>query len=87
MAKKAPREGVLVPGHTVGKAGTKSVGSPAVVQALTIAQEQMGPVRAPKALAENQVRAFDWPGCVFPEPEKRSPEVFCESGATARISC
>lgn len=52
MAKKAPREGVLEAELTVGGPDPRSVGLPAVVQTLKIAQEQTGPVRAPKAAAK-----------------------------------
>jgi len=52
MAKKAPREGVLKAELTVGGPDTRSVGLPAVVQTLKIAQEQTGPVRAPKAASK-----------------------------------
>ena len=84
MAKSAPREGINEAELTVGKPGTKSVGLPAVLQALKIAHEQMGPARAAKALlAVNQVKGFDCPGCAFPEPDRRSPAEFCENGAKA----
>ncbi|MET4097045.1 FdhF/YdeP family oxidoreductase [Arthrobacter sp. UYCu712] len=84
MASKAPREGINEAGLKVGKPKTSSVGVPAVVHALKIAQEQMGPVRAAKALlAVNQVDGFDCPGCAFPEPGKRSHAEFCENGAKA----
>jgi molybdopterin-dependent oxidoreductase alpha subunit len=84
MASKAPREGINEAGLKVGRPKTSSVGVPAVVHALKIAQEQMGPVRAAKALlAVNQVKGFDCPGCAFPESEKRSHAEFCENGAKA----
>ncbi len=84
MAKSAPREGIDEAKLRVGRPGTKSVGMPAVFQALKIAREQMGPVRAARALlAVNQVGGFDCPGCAFPEPGKRSPAEFCENGAKA----
>jgi anaerobic selenocysteine-containing dehydrogenase len=84
MASKAPREGINEAELKIGKPKTSSVGLPAVVHALKIAQEQMGPVRAAKALlAVNQVKGFDCPGCAFPEPEKRSHAEFCENGAKA----
>ncbi len=73
MAGKAPREGINEAGLKVAKPKTSSAGVPAVVHALTIAREQMGPVRAARALlAVNQVGGFDCPGCAFPEPGKRS---------------
>lgn len=49
MANVAPRDGGLEAELTAGGPGTRSVVLPAVVQALKIAQEQKGPVRAPKA--------------------------------------
>ena len=52
MAKKAPREDVLKAELTVGGPDTRAVGLPALVQTLKIAQEQTGPVRAPKAAAK-----------------------------------
>jgi molybdopterin-dependent oxidoreductase alpha subunit len=62
-----------------------AAGIPAVRVSMQRAIEQMGPVRAARALSRvNHRNGFDCPGCAWPEPPgRRKPAEFCENGAKA----
>ncbi|OJX62883.1 MAG: hypothetical protein BGO95_02040 [Micrococcales bacterium 73-13] len=84
MARKAPARGIDESKLRVGHPKTHAVGIPAVVNALLIADEQMGVVRSARTLlAVNQKDGFDCPGCAWPEDDKRKHLEFCENGAKA----
>lgn len=84
MARRAPREGIDESKLRVGKPKTHAVGIPAVVNALLIAEQQMGVVRSARTLLTvNQKDGFDCPGCAWPEEDKRKHLEFCENGAKA----
>ena len=73
-------------GLRVTKPRTHATGWPAIGHSLQMGEEQMGPVRTARTLmAINQVKGFDCPSCAWPDPEpgRRSPAEFCESGAKA----
>ena len=84
MARKAPARGIDESKLRVGHPKTHAVGIPAVVNALLIAQEQMGVARSARTLLTvNQKDGFDCPGCAWPEEDKRKHLEFCENGAKA----
>jgi molybdopterin-dependent oxidoreductase alpha subunit len=73
-------------GLRVTKPRTHATGLPAIGHSLQVGQEQMGAVRTAKTLLGiNQVKGFDCMSCAWPDPEpgRRSPAEFCESGAKA----
>lgn len=71
----------------VTKPKTHATGWPAIAHSLQqMGEERIGPVRTAKSLlAINQVKGFDCMSCAWPDPEpgRRSPAEFCESGAKA----
>jgi molybdopterin-dependent oxidoreductase alpha subunit len=71
----------------VTKPKTHATGWPAIGHSLQqMGEERIGPVRTAKSLlAINQVKGFDCMSCAWPDPEpgRRSPAEFCESGAKA----
>jgi molybdopterin-dependent oxidoreductase alpha subunit len=73
-------------GLRVTKPRTHATGWPAIGHSLQIGEEQMGAFRTGKTLlAINQVHGYDCMSCAWPDPEpsRRSPAEFCESGAKA----
>ena len=73
-------------GLRVTKPRTHATGWPAIGHSLQIGEEQMGAVRTGRTLLEiNQVHGYDCMSCAWPDPEpsRRSPAEFCESGAKA----
>jgi molybdopterin-dependent oxidoreductase alpha subunit len=73
-------------GLRVTKPRTHATGWPAIGHSLQMGDEQMGAYRTAKTLLEiNQVKGFDCMSCAWPDPEpdRRSPAEFCESGAKA----
>jgi molybdopterin-dependent oxidoreductase alpha subunit len=73
-------------GLRVTKPRTHATGWPAIGHSLQIGEEQMGAFRTGKTLlAINQVQGYDCMSCAWPDPEpsRRSPAEFCESGAKA----
>ncbi|HWL02551.1 MAG TPA: molybdopterin-dependent oxidoreductase, partial [Microbacteriaceae bacterium] len=84
MARKAPARGIDESKLRIGHPKTHAVGIPAVVNALLIAEEQMGVARSARTLLTvNQKDGFDCPGCAWPEEDKRKHLEFCENGAKA----
>ena len=84
MARKAPARGIDESRLRVTEPKTHAVGIPAVVNALLIAEEQMGVARSAQTLLTvNQKDGFDCPGCAWPEEDKRKHLEFCENGAKA----
>lgn len=84
MARKAPGRGIDESKLRVSPPKTHAVGIPAVVNALLMAEEQMGIVRSARTLLTvNQKDGFDCPGCAWPEEDKRKHFEFCENGAKA----
>ncbi|MGN6445603.1 FdhF/YdeP family oxidoreductase [Amnibacterium sp.] len=70
----------------VTKPRTHATGWPAIGHSLQTGEEQMGAVRTTRTLLDiNQVRGYDCMSCAWPDPEpsRRSPAEFCESGAKA----
>src|SRR5579875_647624 len=74
-------------GLRVTKPRTHATGWPAIGKSLQqMGEERIGPLRTAKTLlAINQVKGFDCMSCAWPDPEpgRRSPAEFCESGAKA----
>jgi len=73
-------------GLRVTKPRTHATGWPAIGHSLQMGEEQMGAFRTGKTLLEiNQTHGFDCMSCAWPDPEpsRRSPAEFCESGAKA----
>lgn len=70
---------------TVNEPRTKAAGLEAVRISIGRAAEQMGPVRASRALSRvNHRHGFDCPGCAWPEETgRRRPAEFCENGTKA----
>ncbi|MBA2663399.1 MAG: FdhF/YdeP family oxidoreductase [Bradymonadaceae bacterium] len=59
-------------------------GIDAVLSSTRHALEQMGPIRAARALYRvNQPGGFDCPGCAWPDPQHPTIGEFCENGAKA----
>ncbi len=59
-------------------------GMDAVFSSMRHALDQMGPVRATRALWRvNQQNGFDCPGCAWPDPKNPGMGEFCENGAKA----
>jgi len=84
MARKAPSQGIDESKLRVSPPKTHAVGIPAVVNALLIAEQQMGVARSAQTLLTiNQKDGFDCPGCAWPEEDKRKHLEFCENGAKA----
>jgi len=84
MARSAPRKGIDERKIRIGAPKQHAVGIPAVVNALLIAEQQMGLVRSAQTLLQvNQKNGFDCPGCAWPEADKRHTAEFCENGAKA----
>jgi len=84
MARKAPARGIDESRLRVGHPKTHAVGIPAVVNALVIAEQQMGVARSARTLLTvNQKDGFDCPGCAWPEEDRRKHLEFCENGAKA----
>ncbi len=84
MATKPPTSDIDESELSVTSPKTVAVGVPAVLHALQIANEQMGPVRSARTLLRvNQKDGFDCPGCAWPEGDKRHVAEFCENGAKA----
>ncbi|MFD1722673.1 FdhF/YdeP family oxidoreductase [Amnibacterium endophyticum] len=70
----------------VTKPRTHATGWPAIRQSLVMGEEEMGAVRTMRTLLDiNQTRGFDCMSCAWPDPDpkRRSPAEFCESGAKA----
>lgn len=70
----------------VTKPRTHATGWPAIAQSLKMGEEEMGAVRTMRTLLDiNQTRGFDCMSCAWPDPDpsRRSPAEFCESGAKA----
>ncbi|WP_375386865.1 FdhF/YdeP family oxidoreductase [uncultured Amnibacterium sp.] len=68
------------------KPRTHATGWPAIGHSLQTGEEQMGAVRTARTLlGVNQVKGYDCMSCAWPDPEpsRRSPAEFCESGAKA----
>jgi molybdopterin-dependent oxidoreductase alpha subunit len=73
-------------GLKVTKPRTHATGWPAIRHSLQVGEEQMGAFRTGKTLlAINQTHGYDCMSCAWPDPEpsRRSPAEFCESGAKA----
>jgi len=70
---------------TVGKPKKRAVGAPAVLRAMEMSLDQMGPTRTAKTLLKvNQFSGFDCMGCAWPDPaHRRHTAEFCENGAKA----
>jgi molybdopterin-dependent oxidoreductase alpha subunit len=84
MARKAPARGIDESKLKIGQPKHHAVGIPAVVNALLVAEEQMGVARSARTLLTvNQKDGFDCPGCAWPEEDKRKHLEFCENGAKA----
>ncbi|GAA2009337.1 FdhF/YdeP family oxidoreductase [Microbacterium ulmi] len=84
MATKAPTTDIDESKVRATRTKGVSVGVPAVLHALEIANEQMGVRRSVAALLRvNQKDGFDCPGCAWPETDKRHIAEFCENGAKA----
>jgi molybdopterin-dependent oxidoreductase alpha subunit len=84
MATKPPTADIDESLVRVTRPKTVAVGVPAVLHALQIANEQMGPTRSVQTLLRvNQKDGFDCPGCAWPEEDKRHIAEFCENGAKA----
>ncbi|MGT2426330.1 FdhF/YdeP family oxidoreductase [Amnibacterium kyonggiense] len=65
---------------------THATGWPAIGNSLLMGEEEMGAVRTMRTLLDiNQASGFDCMSCAWPDPEpgRRSPAEFCESGAKA----
>jgi molybdopterin-dependent oxidoreductase alpha subunit len=61
-----------------------AVGLPAIVNSLTYALEEMGPLRSLNLLTKvNQKDGFDCMSCAWPDPDHRKIAEFCENGARA----
>jgi molybdopterin-dependent oxidoreductase alpha subunit len=70
----------------VTKPRTHATGLPAIGHSLQTGEEQMGAWRTARTFLDiNQVKGFDCMSCAWPDPEpsRRSPAEFCESGAKA----
>ncbi|WP_109510194.1 FdhF/YdeP family oxidoreductase [Nocardioides speluncae] len=81
---RAPRHDIDESKVEVGHPHDSAAGPEAVAVALKRAVDQMGAVRATKALTKlNQADGYDCPGCAWPETEHRHPAEFCENGAKA----
>jgi molybdopterin-dependent oxidoreductase alpha subunit len=68
------------------KPRTHATGLPAIGHSLQQGEEQMGAWRTARTFLDiNQVKGFDCMSCAWPDPEpsRRSPAEFCESGAKA----
>jgi molybdopterin-dependent oxidoreductase alpha subunit len=84
MAKRAPTADIDESKVRHSEAKKVSVGVPAVIHALQIANDQMGVGRSVQALLRvNQKDGFDCPGCAWPEEDRRHVAEFCENGAKA----
>ena len=61
-----------------------AVGLPAIVNSLSYALEEMGPLRSLNLLTKvNQKDGFDCMSCAWPDPDHRKIAEFCENGARA----
>lgn len=70
----------------VTKPRTHATGWPAIGHSLQMGQDEMGAVRTMRTLLGiNQAAGFDCMSCAWPDPDpkRRSPAEFCESGAKA----
>jgi molybdopterin-dependent oxidoreductase alpha subunit len=84
MVTKPPQTDIDETALRVSKPKKVAVGVPAVVRALQMSFDQMGPVRSAKALLRvNQKDGYDCPGCAWPDPAHRHVAEFCENGAKA----
>ncbi len=84
MARRPPVDDIDESKVRVRHPKEVAVGVPAVLNALKIAQEQMGVIRSAETLLRvNQKDGFDCPGCAWPEENKRHLFEFCENGAKA----
>nr|BFF08794.1 FdhF/YdeP family oxidoreductase [Microbacterium flavescens] len=84
MATKPPKADIDESRVRVTPTKRVSVGVPAVLHALQMANEQMGVARSVQTLRRvNQKDGFDCPGCAWPEEDKRHIAEFCENGAKA----
>jgi len=84
MPTKPPGSGIDETRLRVTHPKDRAVGVPAVLNALKIANEQMGVVRSAQTLLRvNQKDGFDCPGCAWPEEERVHLVEFCENGAKA----
>ncbi|CAM3426469.1 FdhF/YdeP family oxidoreductase [Occultella aeris] len=81
---QAPRTGIDESQLRVGPPKRTSVGVPGIAHAMSVALDQMGPVRSARTLLRvNQTDGFDCPGCAWPEKKERHTAEFCENGAKA----
>jgi molybdopterin-dependent oxidoreductase alpha subunit len=84
MVTKPPISDIDESAVTVSGPKKTAVGVPAVLHALKMSMEQMGPVRSARTLLQvNQKDGFDCPGCAWPDPAHRHIAEFCENGAKA----
>ncbi|QEV99266.1 FdhF/YdeP family oxidoreductase [Microbacterium caowuchunii] len=84
MVTKPPISDIDESALTVSGPKKTAVGVPAVLHALKMSMEQMGPVRSARTLLQvNQKDGFDCPGCAWPDPAHRHMAEFCENGAKA----
>ncbi len=84
MTKRAPRDDFTEDDLSVAPPKKSAVGLTAVLNSLSLSNNQMGPRRTFLTLRQvNQKDGFDCPGCAWPDPEHRSPAEFCENGAKA----
>ncbi len=68
------------------KPATKAAGVPAVMEGVKHMLSEMGPLRAIKAaLALNQKKGYDCPGCAWPDPDddRSAMAEYCENGLKA----
>jgi molybdopterin-dependent oxidoreductase alpha subunit len=84
MVTRPPQDDIDETALRVSAPKKVAVGVPAVVRALQMSMDQMGPVRSAKALLRvNQKDGYDCPGCAWPDPAHRHVAEFCENGAKA----
>lgn len=68
----------------IAAAQDHAAGLPAVVTAMKMSIQEMGPVRTARTLRKlNQRGGFDCMGCAWPDPDHRHHAEFCENGAKA----
>jgi molybdopterin-dependent oxidoreductase alpha subunit len=84
MSRKPPIKDPTYDRMTVRPPENWAVGLPAIVNSLTYALEDMGPLRSLNLLTKiNQKGGFDCMSCAWPDPDHRKIAEFCENGARA----
>ena len=84
MVRKPPIVDPNYDGMVVHPPEKWAVGLPAIVNSLTYALDELGPLRSLTLLTKmNQKDGFDCMSCAWPDPDHRKVAEFCENGARA----